>query len=41
MTKKILVLPDVPISLTLPKREEPYESEYLFLFYTYLLPEGE
>ena len=29
-----------PVSLTLPKREEPYESEHLFPFFTNLLPEG-
>ena len=29
-----------PVSLTLPKREEPYLSEYLFPFFTNLLPEG-
>ena len=29
-----------PISVTLPKREAPYESEYLFPFFTNLLPEG-
>ena len=28
------------ISLTLPKRNEPYESEYLFTFFVALLPEG-
>ena len=28
------------ISLTLPKREEAYESEILFPFFTNLLPEG-
>lgn len=29
-----------PISLTLPKREEPYISETLFPFFSNLLPEG-
>lgn len=29
-----------PVSLTLPKREEAYESEFLFPFFTNLLPEG-
>ncbi|MCD8290806.1 MAG: HipA N-terminal domain-containing protein [Prevotella sp.] len=29
-----------PISVTLPKRKEPYESEYLFPFFTNILPEG-
>lgn len=29
-----------PISLTLPKRAEPFESEYLFPFFSNLLPEG-
>ncbi|MBR1792387.1 MAG: HipA N-terminal domain-containing protein [Bacteroidales bacterium] len=29
-----------PISLTLPKRREPYVSENLFPFFTNLLPEG-
>jgi serine/threonine-protein kinase HipA len=29
-----------PVSLTLPKRREPYEAEYLFPFFTALLPEG-
>ena len=29
-----------PVSLTLPKRKEAYESEYLFPFFTNLLPEG-
>jgi serine/threonine-protein kinase HipA len=29
-----------PISLTLPKRKEPYESDYLFPFFTNMLPEG-
>ncbi len=28
------------ISVTLPKREEPYESEYLFPFFSNMLPEG-
>ncbi len=32
---------DLPaISVTLPKREEAYESEYLFPFFTNMLPEG-
>jgi serine/threonine-protein kinase HipA len=29
-----------PVSLTLPKRKEAYESECLFPFFTNLLPEG-
>lgn len=29
-----------PISLTLPKREAIYYSEYLFPFFTNMLPEG-
>ena len=29
-----------PVSLTLPKREDPYRSEHLFPFFTNLLPEG-
>lgn len=29
-----------PVSLTLPKRKEAYESEFLFPFFTNLLPEG-
>jgi serine/threonine-protein kinase HipA len=29
-----------PVSLTLPLREEPYESESLFPFFLGLLPEG-
>ena len=29
-----------PVSLTLPKRKEVYESEFLFPFFTNLLPEG-
>lgn len=28
------------ISLTLPKRSEPYDSDYLFPFFIALLPEG-
>ena len=28
------------ISLTLPKRKEPYQSEHLFPFFTNMLPEG-
>lgn len=28
------------ISITLPKREEPYKSEYLFPFFSNILPEG-
>ena len=30
----------VPISLSLPLREEPYENEQLFPFFMGLLPEG-
>ena len=29
-----------PVSLTLPKRKDAYEAEYLFPFFTNLLPEG-
>lgn len=29
-----------PVSLSLPKRTEAYEAEYLFPFFTNLLPEG-
>lgn len=29
-----------PVSLSLPKRIEPYEAENLFPFFTNLLPEG-
>ncbi|MED9898760.1 MAG: HipA N-terminal domain-containing protein [Prevotella sp.] len=29
-----------PISVTMPLREEPYHSEYLFPFFTNMLPEG-
>ena len=29
-----------PISLTLPKRSEPYRSKRIFPFFTNLLPEG-
>lgn len=29
-----------PISLTMPMREEPYHSKYLFPFFTNMLPEG-
>ncbi|MBP3471077.1 MAG: HipA N-terminal domain-containing protein [Paraprevotella sp.] len=29
-----------PISVTLPKRKEIYESDYLFPFFTNMLPEG-
>lgn len=29
-----------PVSLTLPKSQEAYESEFLFPFFTNLLPEG-
>lgn len=29
-----------PISVTLPKRKEPYEAEHLFPFFTNLIPEG-
>ena len=30
----------VPVSLTMPLREEPYESKGLLLFFENLLPEG-
>lgn len=29
-----------PVSLTLPKRSEPYRSDRIFPFFTNLLPEG-
>lgn len=29
-----------PVSLTLPKRKEKYESEHLFPFFNNMLPEG-
>lgn len=29
-----------PVSLTLPKRKEPYHSKYLFPFFYNMLPEG-
>ncbi len=29
-----------PVSVTLPKRPEAYESDYLFPFFTNMLPEG-
>lgn len=29
-----------PVSVTLPKRPAPYQSEHLFPFFTNLLPEG-
>ncbi len=29
-----------PVSVTLPKRAEAYKSEYLFPFFTNMLPEG-
>ncbi|MCD8309748.1 MAG: HipA N-terminal domain-containing protein [Prevotellaceae bacterium] len=29
-----------PISVNLPKRKEAYESDYLFPFFTNMLPEG-
>lgn len=39
--KDYLSLPDAqPVSLTLPLREEAYESEKLFPFFLGLLPEG-
>ena len=31
---------NIPISISLPPREEPYESEELFSFFKGLLPEG-
>lgn len=31
---------DTPISISLPLREEPYESKQLFYFFRGLLPEG-
>ncbi|MBQ9475342.1 MAG: HipA N-terminal domain-containing protein [Bacteroidales bacterium] len=29
-----------PVSVTMPKREESFESEYLFPFFVNMLPEG-
>ncbi|MGO5090808.1 HipA N-terminal domain-containing protein [Segatella copri] len=29
-----------PVSLTMPFREEPYQSDYLFPIFTNMLPEG-
>lgn len=29
-----------PVSLTLPKKKEPYQSEFLFPFFYHMLPEG-
>lgn len=29
-----------PVSLTLPKRSEPYESDFLFPFFANIIPEG-
>ena len=29
-----------PVSVTLPKRQEAYQSEHLFPFFTNMLPEG-
>lgn len=29
-----------PVSVTLPKRSEPYEAEHLFPFFSNMLPEG-
>ena len=29
-----------PVSLTMPFREEPYQSDYLFPVFTNMLPEG-
>ena len=29
-----------PVSVTLPKRKEGYKSEYLFPFFTNMIPEG-
>ena len=31
---------NIPVSLSLPLREEPYESQELFTFFKGLLPEG-
>ena len=31
---------NLPVSLTLPKREEPYQSKDLFPFFDGLIPEG-
>lgn len=29
-----------PVSLTLPKKKEPFQSEFLFPFFYHMLPEG-
>lgn len=39
--EEYLSLPDaLPVSLTLPLRQEPYESRVLFPFFDGLIPEG-
>lgn len=39
--KNYLLNPDTPpISVTLPKREQPFESNKLFPFFANMLPEG-
>jgi HipA-like protein len=38
--KLYLASDNPPISVTLPKRKEPYEAEHLFPFFTNMLPEG-
>jgi HipA-like protein len=35
-----LVAGNLPVSLTLPLRRQPYKSKHLFPFFTNLLPEG-
>lgn len=37
---KDFIKKDIPISITLPVREEPYKSKELFSFFKGLLPEG-
>lgn len=38
--KAYLISALAPISVSMPKREEAYEAEYLFSVFTNLLPEG-
>ena len=38
--EQFLTSGELPISITLPKRNEPYTSETLFPFFTNMLPEG-
>lgn len=38
--EKYLSTQQPPVSVTLPKRKEKYESDHLFPFFTNMLPEG-